>query len=239
MPSAADFAWLIPVLPLVGALITGLGLISFNRTINRLKKPVALLLISCIGAAAVISYAVLFEQLGGAPPVEHLFIWASAGDFSLPMGYVVDPLAAVMLALVTTVALLVMIYSHGYMAHDKGYVRFFTYLAIFSSSMLGLVVSPNLLEIYVFWELVGMASYLLVGFWYDRGESRWRFRTSARHSWALLGHRKLWIPRHCRWIISSGQQWSGAWMGSARSLPVRVYGANGQVSPISSPCLAA
>lgn len=68
MPSAADFAWLIPVLPLVGALITGLGLISFNRTINRLKKPVALLLISCIGAAAVISYAVLFEQLGGAPP---------------------------------------------------------------------------------------------------------------------------------------------------------------------------
>ena len=120
MPSAADFAWLIPVLPLVGALITGLGLISFNRTINRLKKPVALLLISCIGAAAVISYAVLFEQLGGAPPVEHLFIWASAGDFSLPMGYVVDPLAAVMLALVTTVALLVMIYSHGYMAHDKG-----------------------------------------------------------------------------------------------------------------------
>ena len=76
MPSAADSAWLIPVLPLLGALITGLGLISFNRTINRLKKPVALLLISCIGAAAVISYAVLFEQLGGAPPVEHLFIWA-------------------------------------------------------------------------------------------------------------------------------------------------------------------
>ena len=168
MPSAADSAWLIPVLPLFGALITGLGLISFNRTINRLRKPVALLLISCIGAAAVISYAVLWEQLGGAPPVEHLFIWASAGDFILPMGYVVDPLAAVMLSLVTTVALLVMIYSHGYMAHDKSYVRFFTYLAIFSSSMLGLVVSPNLLEIYVFWELVGMSSYLLVGFWYDR-----------------------------------------------------------------------
>lgn len=97
MPSAADSAWMIPVLPLFGALITGLGLISFNRTINRLRKPVALLLISCVGAAAVISYAVLFEQLGGAPPVEHLFVWASAGEFSLPMGYVVDPLAAVML----------------------------------------------------------------------------------------------------------------------------------------------
>ena len=168
MPSAAELAWLIPVLPLLGAVITGLGLISFNRTINRLRKPVALLLISCIGAAAVISYAVLLEQLSGAPPVEHLFVWASAGEFILPMGYVIDPLASVMLALVTTVALLVMIYSHGYMAHDKSYVRFFTYLAIFSSSMLGLVVSPNLLEIYVFWELVGMSSYLLVGFWYDR-----------------------------------------------------------------------
>ena len=168
MHSAADYAWLIPVLPLVGALITGMGLISFNRTINRLRKPVAVLLLSCVGAAAVISYAILFEQLGGSPPVEHLFVWASAGSFSLPMGYVVDPLGSVMLALVTTIALLVLIYSHGYMAHDKSYVRFFTYLALFSSSMLGLVISPNLLEIYVFWELVGMCSYLLVGFWYDR-----------------------------------------------------------------------
>ncbi len=168
MPSAAEIAWLIPVLPLIGALVTGLGLITFNRAINRLKKPVAILLISCLGISAFISYAVLLEQLNGAEPLERLFIWASAGDFILPMGYVIDPLAALMLALVTSIALLVMVYSHGYMAHDKGYVRFFTYLALFSSSMLGLIVSPNLIEIYVFWELVGMCSYLLVGFWYDR-----------------------------------------------------------------------
>ena len=168
MPSAAEVAWLIPVLPLIGAAITGLGLISFNRTVNRLRKPVAALLISCVGAAAVLSYAVLAEQLAGAPATEVLFTWASAGSFSLPMGFRVDALAAVMLSLVTTIALLVMVYSDGYMAHDKGYVRFFTYLALFSSSMLGLVISPNLLEIYVFWELVGMCSYLLVGFWYDR-----------------------------------------------------------------------
>ena len=168
MPSAAELAWLIPVLPLFGGVITGLGLISFNKEINQLKKPVAISLLSFVGAAAVISYAVLLEQLSGAQPVEHLFVWASAGDFILPMGYVIDPLGAVMLALVTTIALLVMVYSHGYMSHDKGYVRFFTYLALFSSSMLGLIVSPNLLEIYVFWELVGMCSYLLVGFWYNR-----------------------------------------------------------------------
>ena len=168
MPSAAELAWLIPVLPLVGASITGLGLISFNRTVNRLRKPVAWLLISCVGAAAVLSYAVLAQQLAGAGPTEVLFNWASAGTFNLQMGFRVDALGAVMLALVTTIAVLVMVYSDGYMAHDKGYVRFFTYLALFSSSMLGLVISPNLLEIYVFWELVGMCSYLLVGFWYDR-----------------------------------------------------------------------
>ncbi len=168
MPSAAQLAWLIPALPLAGACLVGLGLISFNRTINRLRKPVAWLLISCVGAAAVLSFAVLAEQLAGAGPTEILFNWASAGSFNLQMGFRVDALAAVMLALVTTIALLVMVYSDGYMAHDKGYVRFFTYLALFSSSMLGLVISPNLLEIYVFWELVGMCSYLLVGFWYDR-----------------------------------------------------------------------
>jgi NAD(P)H-quinone oxidoreductase subunit 5 len=168
MPSATELAWLIPVLPLVGACLTGLGLISFNRTVNRLRRPVAYLLIGCVGAAAVLSFAVLAEQLAGTAAKEVLFDWASAGSFNLQMGFRVDPLAAVMLALVTTIALLVMVYSDGYMAHDKGYVRFFTYLALFSSSMLGLVISPNLLEIYVFWELVGMCSYLLVGFWYDR-----------------------------------------------------------------------
>jgi NAD(P)H-quinone oxidoreductase subunit 5 len=72
------------------------------------------------------------------------------------------------LVIVTTVALLVMIYTHGYMSHDPGYVRFYAYLSLFSSSMLGLVISPNLVQVYIFWELVGMCSYLLIGFWYDR-----------------------------------------------------------------------
>ena len=168
MPSPAELAWLIPVLPLFGAAVVGMGLISFNRTVNRLRKPVALFLISCVGVAAVLSYAVLAQQLAGAGSLEVLFDWASAGAFTLEMGFRVDALGAVMLSLVTTIAVLVMVYSDGYMAHDKGYVRFFTYLALFSSSMLGLVISPNLLQIYVFWELVGMCSYLLVGFWYDR-----------------------------------------------------------------------
>jgi len=168
MPQASEIAWLIPVFPLIGAVISGLSLISVNQKVNQLREIVAVSLLSFVGISAVISYKALFEQINGYRSVEKLFVWASAGDFQIPMGFVLDPLGSVMLSLVTTITLLVMIYSHGYMAHDKGYVRFFTYLALFSSSMLGLIISPNLLEIYVFWELVGMCSYLLVGFWYDR-----------------------------------------------------------------------
>ena len=168
MPQASEIAWLIPVFPLIGAVLSGLGLISINKKINNSREIVSIGLISFVGISAVISYKALIEQINGYQSVEKLFVWANAGEFTIPMGYVLDPLGSVMLALVTTITLLVMIYSHGYMAHDKGYVRFFTYLALFSSSMMGLIISPNLLEIYVFWELVGMCSYLLVGFWYDR-----------------------------------------------------------------------
>ncbi len=168
MPQASEIAWLIPVFPLVGAVLSGLGLISINNKINNSREIVSVGLISFVGISAVISYKALIEQVNGYQSVEKLFVWANAGDFTIPMGFVLDPLGSVMLALVTTITLLVMVYSHGYMSHDKGYVRFFTYLALFSSSMMGLIVSPNLLEIYVFWELVGMCSYLLVGFWYDR-----------------------------------------------------------------------
>ena len=168
MPLASEIAWLIPVFPLLGAVLSGLGLISLNKKINNSREIVSISLITFVGISAVISYKALIEQINGYQSVEKLFVWASAGDFTIPMGFILDPLGSVMLALVTTITLLVMIYSHGYMAHDKGYVRFFTYLALFSSSMMGLIISPNLLEIYVFWELVGMCSYLLVGFWYDR-----------------------------------------------------------------------
>jgi NAD(P)H-quinone oxidoreductase subunit 5 len=75
-----------------------------------------------------------------------------------------------MLVLITTIGVLVMIYSDSYMSHDQGYVRFFAYLSLFTTSMLGLVLSPNLIQIYFFWELVlvGMCSYLLIGFWFTR-----------------------------------------------------------------------
>lgn len=163
-----QYAWLIPVLPLVGATLVGLGLISYNRATNRLRQVNAIVIISLLGAATVMSFALLWSQIQGHAPVTQTLEWAAAGDFHLTMGYTVDPLTTLMLTVVATVALLVMIYTDGYMAHDSGYVRFYAYLSLFSSSMLGLVLSPNLVQIYIFWELVGMCSYLLIGFWYDR-----------------------------------------------------------------------
>lgn len=163
-----QYAWLVPVLPLLGATLVGVGLISYGQTISQWRRPAATLIVSLTGVAMVLSLLLFWSQVQGYPAYVHTFEWAAAGDFHLEMGYTIDHLASFMLVVVTTVALLVMIYTDGYMAHDPGYVRFYAYLSLFSSSMLGLVISPNLLQVYVFWELVGMCSYLLIGFWYNR-----------------------------------------------------------------------
>ena len=166
--SIYKYAWLIPVLPLFGAAVVGTGLISYNEATNKLRKPVAAFIVSLIGTAMALSIGILISQFQGHAPYTYLIEWASAGDFTINMGFTIDHITSLMLVIVTTVAFLVMIYTDGYMSHDPSYVRFYAYLSLFSSSMLGLVVSPNLLQVYVFWELVGMCSYLLIGYWYDR-----------------------------------------------------------------------
>ncbi|MBW4623907.1 MAG: NAD(P)H-quinone oxidoreductase subunit 5 [Cyanosarcina radialis HA8281-LM2] len=168
METLYQYAWLIAVLPLAGAMLVGLGLISLNRFTNRLRQLTAAAIVSLLGTSMVLSFALLWSQIQGHETYTRTLEWAAAGNFHLSMGYTIDHLTALMLVIVTTVAFLVMIYTDGYMAHDSGYVRFYTYLSLFSSSMLGLVISPNLVQVYIFWELVGMCSYLLIGFWYDR-----------------------------------------------------------------------
>jgi len=170
-PFLYEYAWLIPALPLLGAALVGIGLISVNNVTNKLRQLNAVVILSLLGVATTMAFALLWSQIQGHAPYTRSFEWAAAGSFHLTMGYIIDPLTTVMLAIVTTIALLVMIYTDGYMAHDPGYVRFYAYLSIFSASMLGLVISPNLVQVYIFWELVGMCSYLLIGFWYDRQAS--------------------------------------------------------------------
>src|SRR5207248_2353250 len=96
------------------------------------------------------------------------FTWFTFGDHSLRLGWLLDPLAAVMLMMITLVGLCIFVFSTGYMAGDKNFVRFFAYLSFFSGAMLGLVISNSLLLLFIFWELVGLASYLLIGFSIER-----------------------------------------------------------------------
>ena len=94
--------------------------------------------------------------------------WINFGSFSIEFGVILDQLTAIMLVVVSGISLLVQIYSIGYMMKDVSYVRYFAYMSLFTASMLGLVISRNLIQIFVFWELVGVSSYLLIGFWMNR-----------------------------------------------------------------------
>jgi NAD(P)H-quinone oxidoreductase subunit 5 len=108
------------------------------------------------------------QQINSNSIYQYVWSWTINNDFSLEFGYLIDPLTSIMSILITTVAILVLIYSDNYMSHDQGYLRFFAYMSFFNTSMLGLVTSSNLIQIYIFWELVGMCSYLLIGFWVTR-----------------------------------------------------------------------
>ena len=168
MELAYQYVWLIPVYPLIAAFVVGVAILTANRWIRSIRKVASGFCVFSVGTAMVHSFAILIDQVKGGEAFRQSFTWGQAGDFVLRMGFGVDHLAAMMLVVVTTVAFLVMVYTDGYMDHDEGYVRFYSYLSLFSFSMLGLVLSPNLLQVYVFWELVGVCSYLLIGFWYDR-----------------------------------------------------------------------
>jgi NADH-quinone oxidoreductase subunit L len=158
--------WLIPLIPLAGAIVNGV----LNR---RLPKP-AVSLVACgtVFAAfvlAVVSVAALLRLDPAARSVEvELFPWIVSGDFAAPFGFRLDQLSAVMILIVTGVGFLIHVYSVGYMSHDRGYQRYFSYLNLFTASMLLLVLANNYLLLFVGWEGVGVCSYLLIGFWFDR-----------------------------------------------------------------------
>ena len=160
----SQIAWIIAALPLAAFLLIALSL-------RRSRGASAGLTILTIALAFAASIEVLFEVANGAR-VDQSFPWLTLGDRpELSVGFQVDPLTATMLVLVTSVSLLVQIYSLGYMQGDAGYSRYFAAMALFTFSMLGLVLANNLLAIYVFWELVGLCSYLLIGHWHERPEA--------------------------------------------------------------------
>jgi NADH-quinone oxidoreductase subunit L len=156
---SAAYFWLIPLIPLAASLLI-LSLASSRRTVavgSAVVGQVAALLISVAAFAWTL-------QTPGARAVTN-FTWFTFGDQAVRVGCVLDPLAAAMLVMITLVGLCIFVFSKGYMAGDKDFSRFFAYLSFFSAAMLGVVVANSLLLLFVCWELVGLASYLLIGFW--------------------------------------------------------------------------
>lgn len=160
------YAWLIPLFPLLAFIV----IVSFGR---QLKEGASLVGIVLTAISFVIAVLVFWERFQTAA-TDYKFVvdWLQVGDIVINMGFEVTPLNAMMLVIVTLVSLLVQIYSRGYMHGDERFPVFYQYLALFTFSMLGLVISPNLLQVYIFWELVGVCSFLLVGYYYFKPEAK-------------------------------------------------------------------
>jgi len=153
---------LVPLAPLAGAIIAGL----FGRAIGRSATHTVTILgmVVCL----VASFLVYQDVMGGNIFNGPVYTWLVSGNIRFEIGFLIDPLSATMMMVVSFVSLMVHIYTIGYMADDPGYQRFFSYISLFTFSMLMLVMSNNFLQLFFGWEAVGLVSYLLIGFWYTR-----------------------------------------------------------------------
>jgi len=151
----------IPLLPFAAFLILGL----FGHWI---KDRAHLVAVPAVIVSFILSVLTFMDVAGGRHTSIPLYTWATSGDLRIELGLYVDRLTAVMLLLVTIVSGLVHVYTIGYMQGERGYARFFAYIALFTFSMLMLVMADNFLQLFIFWEAVGLCSYLLIGHWYER-----------------------------------------------------------------------
>ena len=154
--------WLIPAVPF------GLSVLTLSLPKSGRKSAATLAVISQIAALALSIFAFAATLQTPGFRAARNFIWFTFGDQALRLGFVLDPLGAAMLVMIALVGLCIFVFSIGYMADDKNFTRFFAYLSFFSGAMLGVVIANSLLLFFMFWELVGLASYLLIGFWIER-----------------------------------------------------------------------
>jgi NADH-quinone oxidoreductase subunit L len=157
----------VPLAPLAGSAIAGLlGTKFLGNVVGRKVAHTATIL--GVAVALVISVMTLLAVLDGARFNQDIYTWMQVGTIKLAVGFQIDTLSAMMMCVVTSVSLMVHIYTIGYMAEDEGYNRFFSYISLFTFAMLMLVMSNNFLQLFFGWEAVGLVSYLLIGFWYTR-----------------------------------------------------------------------
>jgi NADH-quinone oxidoreductase subunit L len=161
-----EILWLIPAVPVVAA-----GLSALLKQAGR--KTAATLAIGSLSFSLLLSLVafvhVLSGWMAGISTREVVnFTWIQFGTSNVDLGWVLDPLSAIMLVMVSFVGLLIFIYSTGYMEHDENYTRFFCFMSLFAGAMLGVVIANSLLLLFMCWEIVGLTSYLLIGFWYQK-----------------------------------------------------------------------
>jgi len=140
-------------------------IIVFTRNHRRLSAGLSIAAVAGSLAGAIF---LLARHWGAAEPIHHAAGWLVAGDIYIPFGFLFDPLSLLMLSLVAVISFLVQVYSLGYMAGDPGFSRYYAFQSLFAWAMMTLSISSAMLQLYVFWELVGLSSYLLIGFWYER-----------------------------------------------------------------------
>jgi len=162
----AGLLWLIPAVPIVAS-----GVIALLKQPKR--RVAATLAIASLCFSLLLSLIAFGHVLAGwahGAAVREIvnFTWIQVGTVNVDLGWVLDPLSAVMLVMVAFVGLLIFVYSIGYMEHDENFTRFFCFMSLFAGAMLGVVVANSLLLLFMFWELVGLTSYLLIGFWYQK-----------------------------------------------------------------------
>ncbi|MBO4826969.1 MAG: NADH-quinone oxidoreductase subunit L [Prevotella sp.] len=168
-----EYSFLILLLPFLSFLLLGLCGMKMSH------KAAGLIGTITLGVVTVLSYAIAISYFGDSRGVDgtyttlvpYNFTWLPLGFLNFDMGILLDPISVVMLIVISTVSLMVHIYSFGYMHGEKGFQRYYAFLSLFTMSMLGLVVATNIFQMYMFWELVGVSSYLLIGFYYPLGEA--------------------------------------------------------------------
>nr|YP_009926402.1 NADH-plastoquinone oxidoreductase subunit 5 [Acer tataricum]QNH84844.1 NADH-plastoquinone oxidoreductase subunit 5 [Acer tataricum] len=168
MEHTSQYYWTIPFVPLPVPILIGVGLLLFPTATKGLRRILAFPSIFLLSIVMIFSVDLSIQQINRSSIYQYIWSLTINNDFSFEFGHFIDPLTSIMSILITTVGILVLFYSDNYMSHDQGYLRFFAYMSFFNTSMLGLVTSSNLIQIYIFWELVGMCSYLLIGFWFTR-----------------------------------------------------------------------
>ena len=157
----------VPLSPLAGSVLAGIFGTRFGGNLIGRRASQGLTILG-VFIAFVLSALTLNDVIGGAHFNESLYTWMTVGGLKMEVGFLIDSLTAMMMVVVTFVSLMVHIYTIGYMQEDEGYDRFFSYISLFTFSMLMLVMSNNLLQLFFGWEAVGLVSYLLIGFWFNR-----------------------------------------------------------------------